>query len=605
MEDARGSSGVAPERAAALSLAAILALAPSASSQPGGQPPPDARRTNVEERAVVVARDVFVEPKARRLDDVTITVGGSSAPVVALAKPEDEPLHTLVVLDAALADTIDLRRAALVAAGLAGELTALGPVRLVVVRAGGVEERVGWTDDASRIEDSLSRLGLEGNSDEISSKLRLPWVAADVLEREPPGFEDSERAAREATLAIVRHVDRLVELAAEPQPSSRRLLLLARGGFDPCPAEFFGAGEVAPALTGCGNVVDREPGLALGPTLAALGWTVVALVPHDPEDPKAWRRFGMLDRPDESWLPAYGAVRKINQERKPARARLYLEQARVHLDADQLAAAEEDGHWALHHFANGRKTRAEQSEAWHLLAGVHALRGDASATARSLLRARRADLEAASSSRTARRLATSYEAARTLVERIAEDTGGAAVDVGADTDLATALSEIAARQRVTYQLPEAVAVEPLRLEVTVDGRPLEATSWTSPTPTRLESLALARRLLREGRGRDDALRPAFGVFFAAADADTDEDDLALYLELGTVAPDVRRWSTGPWRVTVLRSELDSEQHHVDAPERPPGSDRFELRVPLDRAGAPIALILVEDLATGTWGFAAP
>ncbi|HVS63617.1 MAG TPA: hypothetical protein VMT85_08950 [Thermoanaerobaculia bacterium] len=581
-------------RSAPLALGACLLLSVPAG---GRQPAPE---SGIDERAVVVARDLFAGGRIGDPDEISILVDGRSAPVIGVAEGDDDPLHTLIVLDATLGDTTDLRRAAIVVAGLAGELTALGPVRVVVVRAEEIEERVSWSGDGERIEESLSRLGVEGISEEVLSTLRLPWTAADVLDGEPPVVADAERAAREAARAIVGFLDRLLELAAEPQRSSRRLLLVAGGGFDPCPGAFFGVDEVAPALTGCDQRQEgaaRTPGLELGPTLAILGWTVAAIAPLDPQDPKAWR-FGMLDRVDEEAPQVFGVVIKINQERKPARARLYLEQARVHLAAGQLDAAEEDGRKAIHHFQEGRKTRAEQGEAWRLLAGIHARRGEPSATARSLLRAHQAEPDAASAQRSAARLASAYRAARRPLEHIAEATGGAAV-YDAD-DLSRAISEIASRRRVTYQLPEAVAIEPLRLEARTDGRLLETSSWTSPTPTRLLSLAGARRLLRTRDARRVGQRPGFGVFTSETVEETG-GRLDLFLELSTASPEERRWSAGPWRVTVLRSELDAEQHHVEPTDREPASERFSLEVDLARR-EPFELILVEDLATGAWGF---
>jgi hypothetical protein len=617
-----------PRRALDAPLFATLLGALAFTTAAAGQrPAPGA--ADVEERAVVVARDAFVGGRIRNPGDVTVTLDGRNAPMVAFAESDTEPLHSLIVHDAALGDTTELRRAAVLVAGLAAELTALGPVRVVVLRSEGADERVAWTTDSERVERSLARLGIEGASDEILSGLRLPWTAAEALGEPAPTAEQARDAARAATLAIVRSSDRLLELAAEAQRSraraSRRLLLLAGGGFDPCPGAFFGVGEIAPALTGCAaGAASPDPGLELGPTLATLGWTVAAVLPPEPEDARAWR-FGMLDRVDDPTTvvdhvgegsPALvGVTIKINQERKPARARAFLEQARAHLDAPaleapELEAAEHSVRKAIHHFADGRKTRAEEGDAWRLLAAIHARRGEAAETGRALLRAHRMtprdDRTAAESASASARLATAYSAARRPLERITAATGGAAIyDAEA---LARALDGIAGRSRITYQFADAVAAEPLRLEARAGGALLEAAPWTSPTPTRLASMARARRLLRDADATSQ--RPAFGVFAPAASADA-AGLLTLYLELSAASPEVRRWSTGPWRVTVLRSELDVEQHHVAPPERESGSDRFALEVELERPIAPIdpigaigaiGLILVEDLATGAWGF---
>jgi hypothetical protein len=592
------SGGTVRRRARLVTAGLLPAVVAGAAAL--AQPAPSG--LDVEERAVVVARDAWVAGEIGDPGELRVTVDGRPAPVVAVAGA-DEPVHTLVVLDAVLGDTTELRRSALLLAGLAGALTQLGPVRVVALTGRGPAEWIDWTRDAARLEDGLSRRGLTATSGEVLAGLRLPWLFPSDA---PPGPEAAERAAREATLAVIRQLDRLLELAAEPTPAARRVLLLAGAGFDPCPAAFFGVAEVAPDATGCHpspDVGDRDPGAELGPSLATLGWTVAAIAPPDPGDPRAWK-FGMLDQIAPDAPMVFGLTVKINQERKPKRARLYLEQARGHLAAGELDAAEEDGRKAVHHFARGRKTRAEEAAAWRLVADVHARRSEASSAGRALLRARLLDPAPRGDETGAaiERLARSYAASRGPLERVATATAGVAA-YGAD-QLEKGLAEIGRRRRVTYQLPVPAAERPGALEVRATGGLLDAAPWASPSPTALHSLARARRLLRAAAdaARDAGERPGLGIW-APASAKAD-GALALQVELSAIAPAERRWTTGPWRVTVLHSELEAEQHHTGAPAADPSSGRLALEVELERPDLAIALILVEDLGSGAWGFAA-
>jgi Ca-activated chloride channel homolog len=211
------------------------------------------------------------------------------------------PWEIVVYVDRVLAGTATVRNAAGALAAQAGDLAALGTVEVVVAEPE-PDVVLRPTREVYALDEALSRLALGGEGRDDLRGRRRRFRALSQAEREAeatPAVEDEARLVR-------RQQERLAAWLAERPRRGPRALFLVSDGWDLDPRAFYGrpaqttsASEAAAALSAGAAAQAR--------TLAALGWTVVALPVGDAAltVPGAWR----LPQPGEPRrLPGRGVT---------------------------------------------------------------------------------------------------------------------------------------------------------------------------------------------------------------------------------------------------------------------------------------------------------
>lgn len=233
------------------------------------------------------------EPKA---EDFAVTEEG--APRRVLGVEVGKPWRVVVYVDRILAGTRSVRGAAGLLAAQARELTALGPVEVVIAEP---EPRPALlpTRDPAALDEALSRLLLTGDGRDDLRLLRqrfLDEVGAPTDRPQDQAERLEEAIAAEARLAGHQQ-DVLLEWLADARgQDGPRVLFLVSDGFDVDPrAPYLNriTDEARRSALGAGL---PDPGLAersreLARSAAALGWTVLPMPVGDEKLPelRRWR----------------------------------------------------------------------------------------------------------------------------------------------------------------------------------------------------------------------------------------------------------------------------------------------------------------------------
>ncbi len=545
-------------------------------------------------------------PKDLRPQDFEILYDGQPRPVVA-AGPAAGPWQIVVYFDAALTSSAGLRWAAATLAGRSDELTALGEVAIVVA------DPAPWTmlaptRDRDQLNASLSQLArFQEGRDELltlrAQAVEAPDLGPEVL---------AAVAAEESRIVRARYDDLLLELADRGGTGAYRALLVASGGYDLEPEEFYQSlrGDSAkPAAADSGLASTTE---TLARTLAAYGWVVLPLLPPEGDPLKEGIRIGKLRLTGPSvevqrqpatpldweeydrtviWL----AGGRFEGKRKPKRAEAYLELGAALHDQGKLAEAEDALRQAIYHFAGDPKTAERQAVAFARLGAVLSAREEAQEANAALRLARRLDpsVELASAGPIAALLGP-----QTPLETLARITAGGVVRSA--KDLAGALEGLRRRVWLSYQVagPADGELHTLEARYQASRRRLAFPGWArSSTPESL-SAARTRRLLggeltggtlvltaefhRRGEIHLELESPA--TQSAAEEPPADGTQTLLRLTLGVGGPDVDP--------AVEHRRLGSQA----------GSEKWSYRVgfemPEDRSWL---AVVVEDFETGVWG----
>lgn len=201
-----------------------------------------------------------------------------------LAAEVGKPWRVVVYVDRILAGTRSVRGAAGLLAAQARELTALGPVEIVIAEP---EPRPALlpTRDPLALDESLSRLLLmaDGRDDLRALRQRfIEEVGAPTEASEDLAGRVEEAVAAETRL-VGRQQDALLEwLAGEAREDGPRVLFLVTDGFDLDPRGPYLERVADPARRAAIQAGLAEPPLAaraseLARTAAALGWTVLPM----------------------------------------------------------------------------------------------------------------------------------------------------------------------------------------------------------------------------------------------------------------------------------------------------------------------------------------
>jgi Ca-activated chloride channel family protein len=270
-----------------LTLTLQISLAPAPAAQ--AQPVADAL-SSTEAGLAVEAFDPL-DPKAQpqsALEPEDFTVLEDGAPRRVLAAEAGKPWRVVIYVDRILAGTRSVRGAAGLLAAQARELTALGPVDLVIAEP---EPRLALlsTRDPLVLDESLSRLLLMADGrddlralrqrflDEVGAPTEAPEDLSDDL------ADRVEEAVAAETRLVGRQQDALLEwLAGEAREDGPRVLFLVTDGFDLDPRSPYLERIADPARRSAIEAGLAEPLLAartseLARTAAALGWTVLPM----------------------------------------------------------------------------------------------------------------------------------------------------------------------------------------------------------------------------------------------------------------------------------------------------------------------------------------
>ncbi len=569
-------------------------------------------------------------PNNLRAQDFEIFYDRQPRPVIALETGAGQ-WQLVIYFDAALTGGAGLRWAAATLAGRSDELTALGEVTIVVA------DPAPWmllppTRDRDRLNASLSQLARfqEGHDELLTLRAQ---ATKEVLSSAPERDTDllAAVAAEEARIVRARHDDLLLELAERGAAGPHRALLIASGGYDLRPREFYrslvdGSAEL-PAVADLGAATET-----LARTLAAYGWIALPLLAPEADPLKEGMRIGKLrltgpsvevedehadwQKYDRTVLWLFGA--RLEGKRKPKRAEAYLELGAALHDQGKLTEAEDALRQAIYHFAGDPKTAERQAVAFARLGAVFEEREQIQEASSALHLARRLDPNVA--------IAAGGPIAGLLdpvapLEALAKTTGGGVVRSAGD--LASALGRLRRRVWLTYQIAGPPDGDLHALEARYNGsRRLIYPGWARSSTLEPVSAARARRLLAgEPTGGALALDTEFVSLASLREHDSppslQEDDLGkhrlgeIHLELEPPVVDTDQETADvvpPEGGTVLRLTLGVGGPDVEPvmehrrlgsqAGRETWSYRIGFEMPDDRSWL---AVLVEDLETGAWG----
>lgn len=256
---------------ACLLIAAAVAIATVAAPQ-----------ERVEERLRVAESAVLVRPPVRhalglpirrppRPRELAVYLGEDPLAVTQVQELEGAETWTVVIyLDAPLTSGETLSRSSLALARVAEELTALGPVELLVASASGVESRVSPTRAAWSLQSALADATRQADNGELGGQLAA-MRRAELIARHRREPSDSGGASAFGTL--VEQQDEALRVAVRDRcRTDLCLLLLVREGY-PEGAERSDA-SAAPDGAREGHRLARE--------LAATRWLVGVVVTQEP-----------------------------------------------------------------------------------------------------------------------------------------------------------------------------------------------------------------------------------------------------------------------------------------------------------------------------------
>ncbi|MFQ5350941.1 MAG: hypothetical protein ACE5EG_10905, partial [Thermoanaerobaculia bacterium] len=206
--------------------------------------------------------------------EVKVSAGGD--PVASTdAGRVGEAWKVVVLFDLELSEPLLLRNGAVMLAERAAELTALGPVEIVLA-SDGIRTSLPPTGSAPALDETLAWIRVRESSRHLQAERRREFA-----ERSRPTAAAAEAAASAEREALAVHLDRLLDWAASRAGDGPQLLLYVGGGYEADPAAFY-----AEALRAAeGSAAEMSPLLPLpsadelGRALSMLGWTVVAFQP--------------------------------------------------------------------------------------------------------------------------------------------------------------------------------------------------------------------------------------------------------------------------------------------------------------------------------------
>ncbi len=575
-------------------------------------------------------------PNDLRAQDFEIFYDRLPRPVIALETGAGE-WQIVIYFDASLTGAAGLRWAATALAGRSDELTELGEVTIMVA------DPAPWTllpptRDRDRLNASLSQLARfqEGHDELLALRAQVvkEFLSSAPLQEGRAATElDADLlsavAAEEVRLVRARHDDLLLELAEHSDGGPYRALLIASGGYDLRPHEFYRSliddpAEEPPAAAELGAATDT-----LARTLAAYGWVVLPLLAPEGDPLKEGVRIGKLRLTGPSvevedkradwqgynrtilWL--VGA--RYEGKRKPKRAEDFLELGTALHDQGKLAEAEDALRQAIYHFAGDPKTAERQAAAFARLGAVLEAREQTQEANAALRLARRLDPDVAIAA--AGPIAGLLDPVAPL-ETLAESTAGEVVR-GAG-DLASALDRLRRRIWLTYQVAGPPDGDLHALEARFKrSRGLIYPGWIRSSTLESVSAARARRLLAgeptggtlafsaEFVSRERASATALREEATAGNGEHQLGEIHLALEPPQGdAPD--GYTADPAAQTMLRLTLGIGGPDVEptVEHRSLGSQtgretwsyRVGFEMPEDRSWL---AVLVEDLETGAWG----
>ena len=207
-------------------------------------------------------------------DDVSVSASGAEVAVTD-GGSLGAGWRVVVLFDLELSEPLLLRNGAVMLAERAGELTALGPVEIVLA-GDRVRRSLPPTTSAPALDEALAWIRVRESSRHLQAERRRQFA-----ERARPTVAAAEAAATAEREALAAHLDRLLDWAADERGAGPRLLLYVGGGYEADPAAFY-----AEALRAAGDGgAEMSPLAALpsadeiGRALSVLGWTVVAFQP--------------------------------------------------------------------------------------------------------------------------------------------------------------------------------------------------------------------------------------------------------------------------------------------------------------------------------------
>ena len=222
-----------------------------------------------------VPLEVWVElPAEAAAGPLRVSVGGAETPAGDAGRVGDG-WRVVVMFDLELSEPLLLRNGAVMLAERAAELTALGPVEIVLA-GDDVRTSLPPTTSAPALDEALAWIRVRESSRHLQAERRRDFAA-----RERPTVAAAEAAAAGEREALAAHLDRLLDWAAAAAGGGPQLLLYVGGGYEADPAAFY-----AQALRTAGDDGAEVPPLPelpaaeeLGRALSMLGWTVVAFQP--------------------------------------------------------------------------------------------------------------------------------------------------------------------------------------------------------------------------------------------------------------------------------------------------------------------------------------
>ncbi len=561
-------------------------------------------------------------PKRLRPEDFEVLFDGQPRTVVAV-EPATGRWQTVIYFDAVLTNGADLRWAATALADTSAKLAALGEVTVIVADPA-PRTLLSSTSDPERLHAALSQLAqtLEGQDELVT--LRSEVLAE--LRREEPALtaQDLEAVVRgEGQRVGERNDDLMLTLVGHKAIGAHRLLLLASGGFDLDAGAFYG-----PLIEQLREVREKDPSTppmivdsdtdtvstdtvstdavstdTLAQTLAAYGWTTVALVPRRQAVLKPGIRIGKFrlsgpgivfdEDENRTFFKFFSAT--FEEHRKPERAKAYLELGAALEGQGKFEEAEDAVRQAIYYFSGDPRTADQQAAAHVYLGKLLEAQNKTPQAIEAFERASRLDPEF-----TYEEVGHTAELMDPLapLRTITRTTNG--VTVRGARQLADTVDDLRRRVRVTYQVVGLPDGKLHSLEARYLGPPRELTHpvWARHSVPEAVAAARVRRLM--------AGEPTGGTWRLNATASPTAATglaLALDLESGTVqATDIE---PAVLRLTVAIGGPDSEpqiEHHSLGVQSLADLDNWRHRMDLDNTeNAPWLAVLVEDLASGAWG----
>jgi hypothetical protein len=257
-----------------LGMGALVALAVLAGTPVSGaaQAPTTGAPPYHDQVAVTATELVLDLPETAAANRITISEGGTERRVGSVSPLAAGSWHVLVYVDIPISDHGTVITASESLAKAARELVALGEVRLVVADPRPVE-RLGPTRDSTALARALGKVASEPMGPHLVAAQRRELAIA-LRSRPDMGTTAPDAAAAREAALVRSQLRALLATTAEGCGHRPCALLLVGDGYDENPWRYYA------------DALGEEPALeqdlsgataALGPTLSALGWTVLAL----------------------------------------------------------------------------------------------------------------------------------------------------------------------------------------------------------------------------------------------------------------------------------------------------------------------------------------